>query len=150
MFNEARDVVVSVNGEIYNHVALREKYCDGQKFRTASDCECIGHLYERRGVDFIPELDGDFAFILWDAKKKTYLVARDPLGVDSLYWGKGADGSMWFASELKAIQDQVIELHWFPPGHYYTPETGFVCYFKPKWAEPDFLPDTPVDYTRLR
>jgi asparagine synthase (glutamine-hydrolysing) len=59
-----------VNGEIYNHVELREKFCKGMNFRTASDCEVIVHMYERMGADLVQHLDGDFAFILWDSKKK--------------------------------------------------------------------------------
>ena len=82
------------------------------QFHTKSDCECIAHLYEKfnGSPDFIQLLDGDFAFILWDSKQKTFLAARDPTGVNPLYYGKRGD-SIWFASELKAIVDQVDELH---------------------------------------
>ena len=70
LYNEDMSLVLSVNGEIYNHVELREKFCKGMNFRTASDCEVIVHMYERMGADLVQHLDGDFAFILWDSKKK--------------------------------------------------------------------------------
>ena len=150
LFNEARDVIVSVNGEIYNHKELRKQYCSKYTYFTESDCEAVVHMYEEFGPECVAKLDGDFAFCLADKKKGTFLAARDPLGVASMYYGFGLNGSMWFASELKALKEHCPRFFTFPPGQYYTPETGFVQYFKPQWLEPTFVPTTKCDLTLLR
>lgn len=142
--------VLIANGEIYNHVELRARFLADASFKTASDCECIAHLFELMGVDLVKELDGDFAFLVYDSATKKYMAARDPLGVNPLYYAF-QDGAFWVASELKALQDQVTEVHVFPPGHYYTPETGFVRYYSPSWVDPNSpLPSAPVDLVALR
>ena len=73
-------------------------------FATGSDCEVIVHLYEERGPDSVGDLDGVFAFVLADEDTGDVVAARDPIGVVPLYWGHGRDGSLWFASEMKALR----------------------------------------------
>jgi asparagine synthase (glutamine-hydrolysing) len=121
------------NGEIYNHIALKKDQLKHRQFRTTCDSEVIVHLYEEFGYDFCNLLDGIFAFVIFDGDK--YMVGRDPIGVKPLYYGKDKDGKMYFTTEMKTITDQCITMEAFPPGHYYTPETGFVKYFYPKWAD---------------
>lgn len=121
------------NGEIYNHQELRNGILDGRTFRTKSDSEVIVHLYELLGYDFCTQLDGDFAFVIIDGDD--YMAARDPLGVKPLYYGLDERGRMFFASEMKAIIDQCKTCSTFPPGHYYTPKTGFVKYFRPEFED---------------
>ena len=121
------------NGEIYNHMKLREEELKGRQFRTTCDSEVIVHLYEKFGYDICNMLDGVFSFVIVDGDK--YMTARDPIGVKPLYYGKDALGNMYFSSEMKAISDQCETMEAFPPGHYYTPETGFVRYFNPSWAD---------------
>lgn len=121
------------NGEIYNHQSLRDNELKDHDFRTTCDSEVIVHLYEKYGNDFCNMLDGVFAFIVMDGDQ--YIVGRDPIGVKPLYWGKDEAGVMYFSSEMKAIEDQVIELEAFPPGYFYTPETGFVKFFNPSWLD---------------
>lgn len=121
------------NGEIYNHKALREGILKDHTFRTTSDSEVIVHLYEKFGYDFCNYLDGMFAFVVIDGDD--YIAGRDPLGVKPLYYGIDERGRMYFASEMKAIADQCKTFSTFPPGHYYTPETGFVKYYQPKWED---------------
>ncbi len=150
LFNEDRSLVLSVNGEIYNHKDLRERFCKDMKFRTHSDCEPIVHMYERMGPELVQHLDGDFAFILWDTKKKTFLAARDPLGVTTLYYGYDANQVMWFASELKALKDDCTSFFTFPPGHYFTKESGFVRYYNPVWLNPEHVPTKKADLALLR
>ena len=94
---------LAVNGEIYNHKELRAGLKDQTPFRTASDCEVIVHLYDEVGVDVASMLDGDFAFVIMDEKTGEVYAARDPIGVNSLYWGIGLDGSTWFSSEAKPL-----------------------------------------------
>ena len=119
------------NGEIYNHKQLRETVLSGRTFRTHSDSEVIVHLYEQYGYDFCHLLDGIFAFVVICGND--FIAGRDPLGVKPLYYGRDERGRLYFASEMKVIADQCETFSSFPPGHYYTPQTGFVKYFTPEW-----------------
>ncbi|MGX7668397.1 asparagine synthase B [Flavobacterium pedocola] len=121
------------NGEIYNHQKLRDTVLKHHTFRTTSDSEVIVHLYEEFGYDFCDMLDGIFAFMVIDGDD--FIAGRDPLGVKPLYYGKDAEGRLYFASEMKAIAGQCETFEAFPPGHFYTPKTGFVKYYQPKWEE---------------
>lgn len=121
------------NGEIYNHQELRDTILRDHTFRSKSDSEVIVHLYEKYGYDFVHLLDGDFAFVVIDGDD--YIAGRDPLGVKPLYYGMDERGRMYFASEMKPIADQCKTFSTFPPGHYYTPETGFVKYYKPEYED---------------
>lgn len=145
------------NGEIYNHMALREKELKGHQFRTTCDSEVIVHLYEKFGCDFCNKLDGVYAFVLIDGDK--FMAGRDPIGVKPMYYGKDKEGRMYFSSEMKAIADQCIEMEAFPPGHYYTPEEGFVKFFSPEWEDykkcdvefdPDKLREALITATKKR
>lgn len=132
-----RDTWVIHNGEIYNHKKLHAETLKGKyPCRTTSDSEVIVHLYEEFGYDFCDMLDGMFALVVLDVDNNKYIVARDPIGIKPLYYGKDKDGDMWFASEMKAICDICVEFEAFPPGHYYTAETGFVKYYNPSWEDP--------------
>ena len=121
------------NGEIYNHQELRRGILKHHTFRTKSDSEVIVHLYEEFGYDFLQHLDGDFAFVVVDGDD--YIAGRDPMGVKPLYYGMDDRGRMYFASEMKPIADQCKTFSTFPPGHYYTPSTGFVKYYKPEYED---------------
>lgn len=121
------------NGEIYNHQKLRDGILKDHTFRSKSDSEVIVHLYEKFGCDFVHLLDGDFAFVVVDGDD--YIAGRDPLGVKPLYYGMDDRGRMYFASEMKPIADQCLTFSTFPPGHYYTPATGFVKYYKPEYED---------------
>lgn len=121
------------NGEIYNHQQLRETVLKHHAFRTTSDSEVIVHLFEEFGYDFCDKLDGIFAFVVIDGDD--FIAGRDPLGVKPLYYGKDQEGRMYFASEMKSIADQCESFEAFPPGHFYTPKTGFVKYYEPKWED---------------
>ncbi|MEO8234498.1 MAG: asparagine synthase B [Flavobacterium sp.] len=121
------------NGEIYNHQELRDGILKHHTFKTKSDSEVIVHLYEEFGYDFLNKLDGDFAFVVIDGDD--YIAGRDPMGVKPLYYGLDERGRMYFASEMKPIADQCKTFSTFPPGHYYTPKTGFVKYYKPEYDD---------------
>lgn len=124
------------NGEIYNHQALYQTLKTKVTPRTHSDSEIIVHLYEQEGVSFVDKLDGIFAFVVVDGDK--FFAARDAIGVKPLFWGRDDHDAIWFASEYKALQEVCWEIDEFPPGHYFTPETGFVQWYQPSWmtAEP--------------
>lgn len=103
MPNEDGRVWITFNGEIYNHQSLRAALeAKGHRYRSHTDTESIIHLYEERGLDFVTELDGDFAIGLWDENKRVIALARDRIGVKPLYYML-AGGRLIFASEIKAI-----------------------------------------------
>jgi asparagine synthase (glutamine-hydrolysing) len=129
-----RDTWVIHNGEIYNHKKLHSETLHNKyATRSTSDSEVIVHLYEEFGYDFCDKLDGMFAFAVLDVDNDKAIVARDPIGIKPLYYGTDKEGAMWFASEMKVICDICEDMKAFPPGHYYTKESGFVKYYKPKW-----------------
>jgi len=117
-------LALAVNGEIYHHRELRREVGDRYEFQTDSDCEVINALYRQRGADFLGELNGIFAFALWDAVEKRYLIARDPLGVCPLYTGRDGDGRLHVASEMKALVGHCTDIAVFPPGHYLDSRIG--------------------------
>jgi asparagine synthase (glutamine-hydrolysing) len=110
-------LALAVNGEIYNHRELRAGLRRPYPFRTESDCEVILALYRERGADFLDELNGIFAFVLYDAERDRYLVARDHVGIVPLYVGRDADGTLHVASEMKALVPVCADVREFPPGH---------------------------------
>lgn len=114
-----------VNGEIYNHHRLRAR-CADYPFRTQSDSESILALYQKYGPAAVTQLDGMFAFALMD--ETDLVLARDPLGIKPLYYGTQG-GALYFASEVKALQDLVEHIEEFPPGHVYTTADGFTPYY---------------------
>lgn len=116
--------VLAVNGEIYNHQELRKKYAGQYDFQTGSDCEVILALYRDKGIDFLEELNGIFAFVLYDKERDEFLIARDPIGVIPLYIGYDADGTVYVASELKALEGQCERYEPFLPGHYLSSRQG--------------------------
>jgi asparagine synthase (glutamine-hydrolysing) len=149
-----RGTVLAVNGEIYNHKELRRGLRREHQFQTLSDCEVILYLYdELEPRDFLNRLNGIFAFVIYDPRKSTYLVARDPIGVNPLYVGWDRNENFYVSSEMKALVGQCERIREFPPGHFYKgdeAEKGFQRYYEPKWAEPGFVPSTPYDPVVLR
>jgi asparagine synthase (glutamine-hydrolysing) len=127
------------NGEIYNFRRLRRGLVSSHPFKTHSDTETILHLYREKGPECVQDLDGMFAFALYDGED--YMLARDPIGIKPLYYGHLGD-RLYFASELGAMTlAGVNEVHEFPAGHYYTPEKGFVEYYKMPEIEDHLLTD---------
>ena len=144
-------VVLSINGEIWNHEQLRQQEVPGYPFLTASDCEPIIPLYLKYGDEFIHKLDGIFALVVSDAESNSFFAARDAIGVMSLYIGHKDDGSVWFASEMKALAGHVDHFYEFPPGHYWSSRRDeLVRWFQPPWLNPAIIPDAPADLKRLR
>ncbi|KAE8192653.1 hypothetical protein CF335_g5786, partial [Tilletia laevis] len=166
-------VILAVNGEIYNHRALRKGLKDTKaEFKTHSDCEVLLHLYREHGADFVHMLDGMFSFILLDTSvsPSRIVAARDPIGITTLYqgWSSKYPGAVYFSSELKAIHEECDKVRSFPPGNLWDssrPEGDeTVRYFKPTWwntdstdavvtesgGKPDPTPSNPVDFKLLR
>lgn len=173
-------VALCVNGEIYNHTALRSSllasHPERVAFLTHSDCEVILPLYdlaadsgadedeprEKRTeamAEALGRLDGMFAFVLVDEKRERIVVARDPIGICSLYYGWGQDGTLWFASEMKALEGHCRRFEQFPPGHFWDISLGRadalngkpLPFYTPQWyADPSFVPSLPAQSLALQ
>ncbi len=145
------NLVLAVNGEIYNHHELRAELAAPEVFRTDSDCEVILPLYAREGSRLLSRLRGMFAFALYDAAKDDWLIARDPIGIIPLYVGRRKDGSLAVASELKALVKICDSVEEFPPGHYQTRrDPKPVRYYTRDWFDFDAVPDREVDPGEVR
>ena len=134
--------ILAVNGEIYNHRDIRAEFAGKYDFSTGSDCEVILALYRQYGVDFIEKLSGIFAFALYDEERDEFLIARDPIGVIPLYIGYDADGKVYCASELKALEGMCDEYEPFLPGHYYWSREGKMHrWYNRDWTEYEAVKD---------
>lgn len=141
------------NSEIYNHQKIKDTALAGVDIPSKSDSAIIGYLYQKYGDtnELWNSLDGIFACCIWDERTGYFCIARDPIGICSLYWGKGADGSVWAASEMKALQTKCEHIEIFPPGHVYRSTTGKLeRWYNPKWLDLDYVPTTPADLPLLR
>ena len=158
LYSPDKKQVLAVNGEIYNHQEIRCRYAGQYEFQTGSDCEVILALYRERlrvgehrsgmkGIieDFLEDLSGIFAFVLYDEEKNEFLIARDPIGVIPLYIGYDSDGTVYVASELKALEGQCERYEPFLPGHYYwSREPGMKRYYQRDWFKYDAVKDNPA------
>jgi asparagine synthase (glutamine-hydrolysing) len=131
-------LILAVNGEIYNHLEIRKKYKDKYEFLTRSDCEVIMALYKEKGKDFLEDLNGIYAFALYDIEKDIFLIGRDHIGIIPLYQGWDSEGAYYVASELKALEgycDKIVE---FPTGsYYYSKDTEPTKWYNRDWMEYD-------------
>jgi len=142
LFSPDKKQVLAVNGEIYNHQDIRRRMAGQYQFQTGSDCEVILALYREKGIGFLEDISGIFAFCLYDAEEDAFLIARDPIGVIPLYIGYDADGTVYVASELKALEGQCEHYEPFLPGHYYWSKTpGMRRYYTRDWFSYDAVRD---------
>lgn len=146
-----RQQVLAVNGEIYNHQDIRKSYSGRYEFQTGSDCEVILALYRDKGINFLEDLSGIFAFVLYDESEDAFLIARDPIGVIPLYIGYDSDGTVYVASELKALEGNCERYESFLPGHYYWSKTpGMRRYYQRDWMEYDAVKENGGDAASIR
>ncbi len=151
LFSPDRKQVLAVNGEIYNHQDIRRQFAGKYDFQTGSDCEVILALYREKGIDFLEDLSGIFAFVLYDEEKDTFLIARDPIGVIPLYIGYDDDGTVYVASELKALEGQCQRYEPFLPGHYYWSGEGQMHrYYHRDWMSYDAVKDSGASSEDIR
>ena len=151
LFSPDRKQVLAVNGEIYNHLEIRRRYAGEYEFQTGSDCEVILALYcdfangKITIQELLENLSGIFAFALYDEERDEFLIARDPIGVIPLYIGYDADGTVYVASELKALEGQCERYEPFLPGHYYwSKEPGLKRYYQRDWFDYDAVKNNPA------
>ncbi len=144
-------LALAVNGEIYNHQEIRRRLGGSYQFQTGSDCEVILALYREKGIHFLEDLSGIFAFALYDEERDEYLIARDPIGVIPLYIGRHSDGTLCVASELKALEGFCDEYEPFLPGHYYWSREGEMRrWYERDWFSYEAVKDNPADRDELR
>ena len=154
--------VLAVNGEIYNHKTLRQRLGSQYEFQTGSDCEVILALYREMLREhptpshaditaMLEQLNGIYAFALYDEQRDSFLIARDPIGVIPLYIGHDENGKVMVASELKALEGQCTTYEPFLPGHYYwSPAPGLTRYYTRDWFEYDAVKDRPASTEAIR
>lgn len=136
LFSPDRKQILAVNGEIYNHRDIRNRLKGRYDFQTGSDCEVILPLYREKGIHFLEDLSGIFAFALYDEEKDDFLIARDPIGVIPLYIGYDRDGKVYVASELKALEGVCDRYEQFLPGHYFLGSEGKMKrWYKRDWFD---------------
>jgi len=163
LYSPDKKLVLAVNGEIYNHQEIRRRYAGQYEFQTGSDCEVILALYREKGINFLEDLSGIFAFVLYDEERNEFLIARDPIGVIPLYIGYDSDGTVYVASELKALEGQCERYEPFLPGHYlwseefasaqqtaqpdsslFTLHSSLKRYYRRDWMQYDAVKDNPA------
>lgn len=144
LYSPDKKQILAVNGEIYNHREIRERFKGRYEFQTGSDCEVILALYREKGTDFLEDLSGIFAFALYDEEKDDFLIARDPIGVIPLYIGRDKEGKIYCASELKALEGFCDSYEPFLPGHCYIGSEGVMKrWYTRDWMKYDeSLPET--------
>ena len=137
LYNKARNHILAVNGEIYNHKELGALYPNFE-FQTKSDCEIILALYQAHGTEFLDKLNGMFAFALYDETNDSYLLGRDHMGIIPMYTGRDEHGNFYVASEMKSLVPVCKTIEEFPPGHFLDSKTGeLVKYYQRDWSEYD-------------
>ena len=151
LYNPERTHVLAVNGEIYNHKELEKALTVDFQFQTGSDCEVILAKYKEKGAAFLDEINGIFAFILYDAVEDAYLIGRDHMGIIPLYMGYDERGNFYVASEMKALTPVCKSVQEFPPGHYLWSKDGELTrYYQRDWMEYDNVKDNVTDKLALR
>jgi asparagine synthase (glutamine-hydrolysing) len=151
LFSEDRNLVLAVNGEIYNHQAIRVQLAERHTFLTQSDCEVILALYQEKGADFLEDLNGIFAFALYDQAQDRYLIARDHMGIIPLYIGWDAKGNFFVASELKALEGVCKQIEEFKPGHFLDSKVGVIQpWYQREWRQYAAVQHNATDLGQLR
>ncbi len=136
LYSPDKKLILAVNGELYNHKEIRARYEGKYEFQTDSDCEVILALYQDMGADLLEELNGIFAFVLYDEEKDEYLVGRDHIGIIPLYQGYDEHGNYYVASEMKALVPVCKTVSEFPPGsHYSSKDAEPQRYYIRDWNE---------------
>jgi len=151
LYSKDGNLVLAVNGEIYNHQELRKQYADKYDFQTKSDCEVILALYQDKGVNFLDDLNGIFGFALYDKAKDVFLIGRDHMGIIPLYEGWDKNGNYYIASELKALEGICTKIDTFLPGHYfYSKDDAKTKWYTRDWEDYNNVKDNTSSIDELR
>ena len=150
LYSKNGKLILGVNGEIYNHREIRKRYEGEYDFLTKSDCEVILALYNDKKEKFLDEMNGIFAFALYDEENDAYLIGRDHIGIIPLYQGWDKWGTYYVASELKSLEGFCTKIEEFPPGHYlYSKEGEIKRWYVRDWQEYDAVKDNPASVEEL-
>lgn len=150
LFSKDKKLILGVNGEIYNHREIRKKYEGKYEFQTGSDCEVILALYQDKKENFLDEMNGIFAFALYDEEEDAYLIARDHIGIIPLYQGWDKWGNYYVASELKALEGYCTKILEFPPAHYlYSKDGELKKWYTREWTDYENVKNNPADINEL-
>ncbi|MGF7138480.1 asparagine synthase B [Roseimarinus sediminis] len=141
LYNKDKSLILGVNGEIYNHREIREATAGSYEYQTGSDCEVILALYQEKKEHFLDDLNGIFAFCLYDEKEDAYLIGRDHIGIIPLYMGWDQHGNFYVASELKALEGYCSKIEEFPPASYLYSKDGVIK----RWWTRDWM-----DYEQVK
>jgi asparagine synthase (glutamine-hydrolysing) len=151
LFSEDKKLILAANGEIYNHRELRKQFEGSYNFSTQSDCEVILALYQKKGPDFLDEMNGIFGFAIYDSEKDEYFVARDHMGIIPLYMGWDKNGTFYVASELKALEGTCTKIELFPPGHYLHSSDGELKrWYKRDWMDYEAVKENQTSIDEIR
>ena len=146
LYNQEKTNILAVNGEIYNHKELENKLTVNYEFQTESDCEILLALYKEKGVNFLDDLNGIFAFCLYDEEKDKYLIGRDHIGIIPLYYGSDKEGNKYVASEMKALVGVCEHIEEFPAGHYlWSDDEKPTKYYKRDWENYESVKNNSAD-----
>lgn len=151
LLDKEETMVLSINGEIYNHRELRQQTPD-YTFLTELDSEVILALYQKEGSTFLDKINGIFAFALYDIANDSYFIARDHMGIIPLYMGWDAEGAFYVASELKALEGQCVRIETFPPGHFIDSRDGqqLQKWYQRDWVDYEAVQDNEASIEKLR
>jgi len=151
LFSEDQKLILAANGEIYNHRELRKQFKGSYTFSTESDCEVILALYQKKGPDFLDDMNGIFGFAIYDSEKDEYFVARDHMGIIPLYMGWDKNGTFYVASELKALEGTCTKIELFPPGHYLHSSDGELKrWYKRDWMDYEAVKENQTSIDEIR
>lgn len=151
LYSKDRKLILGVNGEIYNHREIRKKFAGKYEFQTGSDCEVILALYRDKKEKFLDDMNGIFAFALYDEEEDVFLIARDHIGIIPLYQGWDQWGNYYVASELKALEGYCNKIEEFPPAHYYYSKDGELKrWYHREWTEYENVKDNTADIGQLK
>lgn len=151
LYSKDRKLVLAVNGEIYNHREIRKHFEGKYEFLTQSDCEVILALYREKGPNFLEDLNGIFAFALYDIENNCFLIGRDHIGIIPLYQGWDKDGAYYVASELKALEGYCNKIEEFLPGQYfYSCDSQPTQWYHRDWMEYDNVKNNTSSVETLR
>jgi len=151
LYSKDKNLILTANGEIYNHQEIKANLKSNYEFLTNSDCEVILALYNEKGSNFLEDLNGIFSFALYDEKKDFYLIARDHMGIIPLYMGWDLDDNFFVASELKALEGYCHEIKLFPPGHYFSSENGQLTkWYQRNWENYENVKSNSTNISHIR
>ncbi|MDQ3847225.1 MAG: asparagine synthase B, partial [Bacteroidota bacterium] len=152
LFSPDGNLVLAVNGEIYNHRELRKQLKEPYPFQTESDCEIILALYREKGINFLEDLNGIYAFALYDKEQDAYFIARDHIGIIPMYMGWDEWGNFYVASELKCLVGTCNRIQEFLPGHYMYSKEGqeLKKWYTREWEKYENVKDNVTDISELK